>query len=86
MELTRAEIEDIIEKSTERALVKAFRDVGIGIDGDENLFEIRRDFIFLRDWRMTCEQVRSKGVLSIVGIAITGLIGLLVLGIKGYFG
>lgn len=71
-----------MEEIAARAVKQAFRDMGIE-DGDPHA--MRQDFMFLREWRETCREVRSKGTLTVVGIVATGLIGLLVLGFKGYF-
>lgn len=78
--------DDQIEAVVERGIIKAFRDLGLyaGEDMGE-VFEVRRDMTFLREWRMTCEQVRSKGTLAVVSMVITAMTALLVLGAKGFF-
>lgn len=75
--MTDAEIESLVE----RAIVKAFRDLGFET---HETFEVRKDLMFLREWRQTCEEVRSKGTFTIVSLLVTGLIGLLVLGFRGW--
>ena len=75
--MTDAEVESLVE----RAIVKAFRDLGFDA---QDPFEIRRDLNFLREWRVTCEDVRHKGTFTLITLAITGIIGLLVLGFRGW--
>jgi len=78
--------EQQIETIVERAIVKAFRDLGIYADGDTGeIFEVRRDMTFLREWRMTCEQVRSKGTLAVMSMIITAVGAMIVLGTKQFF-
>ena len=78
--------EDQIESVVERAIVKAFRDLGIYAGGDAGeIFEVRRDMSFLREWRQTCEQVRSKGTLAVLSMMLTAIAALLVLGTRQFF-
>jgi hypothetical protein len=76
-DVTREQAQEIAES----AVKNAFRDLGIHI---EDVFEMRKDFAFLHEWRLTCEQVRGRGVVSLVTLSITGLVALLVLGVKGW--
>ena len=76
--ITREEIENIAVNAVKRA----FRDMGIN-DGDP--FEMRKDLAHLREWRQSCEQIRGRGLVTIVGMAITGAAALLLLGFKGWF-
>lgn len=70
-----------VEQAVERAIMKAFRDIGFR-EGDT--FEVRKDLMFLREWRQTCEQVRTKGTFTVIGLVVTGLVALLVIGFKGW--
>lgn len=70
-----------LEELFERAIAKAFRDIGFEQD---DVFEVRRDLLFLREWRHTCEEVRHKGIFTLATLVITGVIGLLVLGFRGW--
>lgn len=79
--------EEQIESVVERGIVKAFRDLGIsaGEDDASAVFEFRRDLAFLREWRQTCEQVRSKGTLAVVSMVVAAMSALLVMGARGFF-
>lgn len=75
--------EEQIGQIVERAVFKAFRDLGLQVHEDD-LFESRKDLTFLREWRHTCEEVRSKGVVAMAGLTLTGVIALLLLGFKDW--
>lgn len=77
MNVTKEDIEEIASE----AIKRAFRDMGIT---ESDPFEMRKDFAHLREWRITCEQVRSRGTITLAMLVLTGLIGLLVLGFKGW--
>jgi hypothetical protein len=55
--------------------------LAIGIDINDPL-AAQRDFASLREWRQSIEAVRSKGFLTLVGIAVTGMLALLWTGLK----
>lgn len=75
-----------IEAIVERGIVKAFRDLGLHAGDDANaVFEVRRDLTFLREWRLTCEQVRSRGTLAVMSMILTAMTALLVLGARNFF-
>lgn len=75
---------DQLEAAVSAGIKSAFRDLGLPIDEEGEPYELRKDFIFLREQRLTCEQIRSKGILTLAGLFIIGLITLLVLGFKGW--
>lgn len=56
----------------------------MGVDSD-NPLESQKDFQHLRNWRRAGEDLRSKGMLALVSIFVTGLVGLLIVGLKEYF-
>lgn len=56
----------------------------IGVEADDPL-EMQRDFAHLRSWREATEEVQRKGLLTIVGLLVTGGFGALVLYFKGVF-
>jgi hypothetical protein len=56
----------------------------IGFDTSEPV-ELQQDQAFLRDWRKTTETVRRKSLVTIVGLFITGCIGLLWVGVQEAF-
>ena len=63
------------------ALGRAFRD--IGLDQDQ-IYELRKDLTFLREWRETCELIRTRSLIVFITLVIGSAIGALWLGFKGY--
>ena len=47
---------------------------------------LQADLLHLRKWRITMENVQSKGVLAIVGFLTLGILSLIWLGIKAKLG
>jgi len=56
----------------------------MGVDSD-NPLESQKDFQHLRQWRRAGEDLRSKGMLALMSIFITGLVSLVIVGLKEYF-
>lgn len=46
--------------------------------------EFRKDMEYLRTWRLAIQEVKTKGLVTIVGIVVTGLVALVVAGFKGW--
>jgi hypothetical protein len=74
----REEFEEIVTG----VIHKAFRDVGLD---PSTAFELRKDLNFLRDWRETCELVKSRGIISGVTLIFAALATVLLIGVKGWF-
>jgi hypothetical protein len=56
-----------------------------GID-EEDRTELRRDFDHLRRWRRASEQIERAGWKAIITVIVTGICGLIWLGIQTKFG
>ena len=77
--LTQAEAQELI-----RATVReTFLLLGVKVDDP---IEVQKDFQHLREWRTTTDSVKSKGMLTIVGIAVSGLVAAFWLGFKELIG
>ncbi|QXN72340.1 hypothetical protein RCSIMONEHASTD_11 [Rhodobacter phage RcSimone-Hastad] len=46
--------------------------------------EFRKDMEHLRTWRMAINDVKSKGLITLVGIIVTGSVALIVAGFRGW--
>jgi len=46
--------------------------------------EFRKDMEHLRAWRMAINDVKSKGIVTLVGILVTGSVALIVAGFRGW--
>lgn len=57
----------------------------LGIEHQEP-FEMQKDFQHLRELRVSTEEIKKKGLLTLVGIFAASSVGVIVLGLKDYFG
>lgn len=77
------EIRDELELLIATGVSRAFRDIGLN---QEEVFELRKDLNFLRDWRVSCETMRQRGTWAIITVLVTGVIGLIIMGIRSWVG
>lgn len=68
-----------LKRLIREGIEESFRDVGLD---QSEVFELRKDMTFLREQRIACESVKRKGLLGIVTVVMTGLIAILVLGLR----
>lgn len=73
--LTGDEIHHITREVVHQTLLE------IGVQFSDPI-EMQRDFQHLRQWRRAGEDLRSKGILTLLGIFIAGLVGLIVVGFR----
>ena len=78
IKLSNRELDDMIKVTVQHTLTH------IGIRHDDPI-EMQKDFQHLRDWRKSTEEVKRKGMLTMVGVFITSMVAVIVLGIKEYF-
>jgi hypothetical protein len=76
MTRTDDEIRAIVKATVEETLTK------LGIEAADPL-EAQKDFQHLRAWRTSSETVKRQGLMTAVGILITGLLGLIYLAVRG---
>jgi hypothetical protein len=62
---------DEFRDHVEEAIKDAFTKLGLDVS---NPLEAQRDFQHLRDWRLSMRSIKQKGILTIVGIAVTGAV------------
>ena len=74
--LSREQTQDLIAESVRQTLIQ------LGVES-ENPLEMQRDFQHLRNWRKSGEEIKRKSILVVVGTFLTGLIGLIWLGLRG---
>jgi hypothetical protein len=73
--LTRDEVHNVVRETVRETLLS------MGVDTTDPI-EMQRDFQAVRDWRLVCEAIRSKGLMTLVGILIAGVLGALLVGLK----
>tara|TARA_R110000850_G_scaffold206512_1_gene332706 strand:- start:259 stop:522 length:264 start_codon:yes stop_codon:yes gene_type:complete len=75
IQLTRAELKELLQEAVTGALVK------LGMDIQDPL-EMQRDFQHLRDWRIAVNSVQAKSILVMVTLLVTGAAAALWVGLK----
>jgi len=73
--LTRDDVTDVVAEAVKQTLLQ------LGVDFSQPI-EMQRDFQHLRQWRRAGEELRSKGMLAMLTIFLTGVVGLIVVGLK----
>lgn len=64
------------------AVRETFLMLGVKVDDP---IEVQKDFQHLREWRSTTDSIKSKGMLTLVGIAVSSLAAAVWLGLKELF-
>ena len=73
--LTRDEVDSIVRKTVKETLTS------MGIDAADPI-EMQRDFQMLRDWRKASTSVRTKVLMTAIGLLTAGALGALAVGVK----
>lgn len=76
--LTKEELKTLVADGVTEAFTR------LGMDPGSPL-EMQRDFQHLRDWRLAVQATRKKGLITLVSVLVTGVIGLVWLGFKEFF-
>ena len=97
--LTQKQIEEIETQCAERAASAALSDAKLagivaqavqqtliqpGVDTSDPL-AMQRDFQHLRQWRESGEDLKRKGAVALLFIFLSGLVSLILLGLKEWF-
>jgi len=73
-----AELEDIIQKTVGATLTS------LGIEHNDPI-EMQKDFQYMRSSREISESIKRKSWITLVGLAIVGVVTIAINGIKDYF-
>ena len=76
--MDEADIERIVDRAVSRTLLT------LGID-PSNPAEMRRDFQHLRAWRESVQTVKRQGLITAVGVIVTGFLGWILAKATGAF-
>jgi len=82
-ELTEAQLAQLVEKAATKGTNNALARMGFDT---ENHLEAQKDMAFLRQQRQASEQVARVVRRSLIGLAVTGLISLVTVGIQHSLG
>jgi hypothetical protein len=78
--LTRRQLKALMREAVTEVLLP----LGVRADNPEAVLEMQRDFMHLREWRTSVEVIRKRGLLTVVTVLVTGLLGALWLGVKAF--
>lgn len=76
--LAELDIQAIVRLTVKNTLLQ------IGVDNEKPL-EMQKDFSYLRESRLTSEMFKQKTKLSLIGLFLTGLGTVVVMGLKDFF-
>ena len=65
------------------AVRETFLMLGVKVDDP---IEVQKDFQHLREWRTTTASIKSKGLMTLMGILVSGLVAAAWVGIKDFVG
>ncbi|UQM93918.1 hypothetical protein vBSmQDWS359_01 [Stenotrophomonas phage vB_Sm_QDWS359] len=57
----------------------------LGLKVDDPI-EVQKDFQHLREWRSTTDSIKRKGMLTIIGIVVSGLAAAAWMGVREMLG
>lgn len=57
----------------------------LGVKADDPI-EVQKDFQHLREWRAATESLKSKGIMTLIGLLVGGLVAAAWVGIKDLIG
>ena len=74
----REELARIVSETVKQTLVQ------LGVDAQDPI-QMQRDFQHLRQWRESGEDLKRKGTAALLFIFFSGLVSLILLGLKEWF-
>lgn len=77
--MSEKELRDLVSSTVKDTLL------GLGIDNSDPI-EMQKDFQHLREWRESTDAAKRKGVLVVVTIIISSVLGAIAMGVKSYLG
>lgn len=76
--MSHAELNSVVAEAVKQTLIQ------LGVDTSDPL-AMQRDFQHLRQWRESVEDLKRKETLALLGIFFSGLVSLILLGLKDWF-
>ena len=70
-------VKDTAEQTAQEVLKRTFLSLGIDMSNPAAIVAVQADMQHLRAWRNSVDTVKRQGLLSAVGIIVTGLIALI---------
>ena len=74
--------EEELHKAIQTTVHETLFQIGIAVDNNIDIIEFRKDMDALRDWRLSVNAVKSKGLVAAIGIITAGVLAMLWVGFK----
>jgi hypothetical protein len=75
---------ELVQEIARRTVQETLLSMGINTSSPEAIMQMQRDLQHLRDWRNSVEAIKNKGLITLVGIVVTGVAAALWLGTKQF--
>jgi hypothetical protein len=82
--MTEVEVERIASQAAKEAVNDLLLKMGVDVSQNGALIEMQADFQHVRKWRKSVETVQRQGLLTAVGVLVTGGIGALYMAFRGH--
>lgn len=76
--MNKVDMEELISKT----VLKTLASVGIHVQTDEAVEEFRKDMDYTRAWRKTIQRGTKTGFITMITVAVTGFLGMVVVGFR----
>ncbi|MCP3368291.1 hypothetical protein [Bradyrhizobium cajani] len=83
LEVTEAEIKEVAVKAAKAAVMETLLLMGVDVSKPEAVQEMQADFQQVRKWRKSVETVQRQSLLTAIGIVVSGIIGAIVVTLRG---
>ncbi len=82
--MTEAEIKQVAETAAKEAVRETLLMMGVDVSKPEAVTEMQADFNHVRKWRTSVETVQRQGLITAVGVLVSGAIGALYMAFKAH--
>lgn len=76
------DLRQIVRQETRTAIGETLLAIGVDMSDSHSVIEMQKDFQHLRFFRKAVEDTRKKGVMTAIGILISGVIAALWIGVQ----
>lgn len=79
--MSETELSEVVRSTARESVITTLTTLGIQVDDP---IQMQQDFMFIRNFRMSSQQATRYAAMTIIGILISGVIGLIVMGVRTY--
>ena len=82
--MTQDDMSRTAEEAADRAIGKLFLTLGVDLSDPKSVIAFQDDLRFLSNWRESTQAVKRKALLTAVGMSVAGLLGFLLMALRGH--